>query len=62
MLWVHSIFAAIGSGAAPPPAEWDSMAVQAAVVEAVHILDILCRTDSTLVRAARTPSNALGDP
>lgn len=38
------------------------MAVQAAVVEAVHILDILCRTDSTLVRAARTPSNALDDP
>ena len=50
MLSGHSVFAAIGSGVAPPAAEWDAMAVQAAVVEAVHILDILCRTDSTLVR------------
>ena len=47
---VHtSLGAAIAGGGGPQPNEWDAMAVQAAVVDSVRILDILCRTDAAIV-------------
>ena len=49
-LYADSLNASIATGTGPQPHDWDAMAAQAVAVDAVRILDVLCRTDAALVR------------